>query len=459
MENHFDVIVLGAGLTGLTTSYYLNKTGLKIKVIDIKPQIGGVISTHEKNGFLFEEGPNTGIIGSTEIAELFEELQPECQIEYGNKNMSKRFILHKAKWQPLPAGLKQAITTPLFSFSDKLKILGEPFRSPGKDENETLADLVKRRMGQSFLDYAIDPFILGVYAGDPSYLVTKYALPKLYNLEQSYGSFIGGSLRKSFKKKTEAEKKVTRKIFTIVGGLGKLTNTLYQKIGTEKFELGATAVQIKKLEKGFKINLTDSKNQSLEFTSAKVITTIPAFNLHEALPFVGEKLVAKVQNVYYAPVVEVAIGFNEWKGIPLDGFGGLIPYKEDRNLLGVMYMSSLFENRAPKGGALISVFIGGARKPGLTQLSDDEIKALVKREFKELMGVSDFNPDLFELSWHLRAIPQYGKESKERFEAVDVIQNTHKGLLIGGNLQGGIGMADRVKQGKFLADTIINSEM
>jgi oxygen-dependent protoporphyrinogen oxidase len=300
---------------------------------------------------------------------------------------------------------------------------------------------------------------LGVYAGDPSYLVTKYALPKLYNLEQSYGSFIGGSLRKSFKKKTEAEKKVTRKIFTIVGGLGKLTNTLYQKIGTEKFELGATAVQIKKLEKGFKINLTDSKNQSLEFTSAKVITTIPAFNLHEALPFVGEKLVAKVQNVYYAPVVEVAIGFNEWKGIPLDGFGGLIPYKEDRNLLGVMYMSSLFENRAPKGGALISVFIGGARKPGLTQLSDDEIKALVKREFKELMGVSDFNPDLFELSWHLRAIPQYGKESKERFEAVDVIQNTHKGLLIGGNLQGGIGMADRVKQGKFLADTIINSEM
>ena len=459
MDTHFDVVILGAGLTGLSTSYYLNKAGLKIKVIDIKPNVGGVISTRQKNGFLFESGPNTGILGSTEIAELFEELQPDCQIELGNNNMTKRFILHKAKWQPLPAGLKQAITTPLFSFRDKLRILGEPFRKAGKDENETLAGLVKRRMGKSFLDYAIDPFILGVYAGDPSYLVTKYALPKLYNLEQTYGSFIGGSVRKMFVTKTEAEKKATRKIFTIKGGLGQLINSLYQKVGADNFMLGVKNITINEGETGFTIDFVDENEQAVQITANKVVTTIPAFNLNEVLPFVEQKLLADVQNVYYAPVVEVAIGFNKWKGIPLDGFGGLIPYVENRDILGVMYMSSLFENRAPKEGALISVFIGGARKPGLTQLSDDEIKALVKREFKELMGVNDFNPDLFEISWHLRAIPQYGKESKERFEAVDKIQSNFKGLLIGGNLHGGIGMADRVKQGKLLADTVINGLM
>lgn len=451
-----ETVVIGAGLTGLTTAYYLNKKNASFKVLETKNRVGGVIETQEKNGFVYEKGPNTGILGTPEIAELFEDLQSDCELELGNENVSKRYILYNGKWQALPSGLKQGVKTPLFTLRDKFRLLGEPFRKKGNNELETLAELVKRRMGQSFLDYAIDPFILGVYAGDPAYLVPKFALPKLYTLEQNFGSFIGGAIKKKFKvKPTEREKKATRKIFTIKGGLASLTESLYEKAGKENFDLGANNISIDKTDNGYSVEYQDSSGSNVVIKTMNIITTVPAFELKSMLPFVDNSLINDVQNVYYAPVAEVAIGFNQWTGIPLDGFGGLIPHKEGRDILGVMYMSSLFANRAPNGGALISVFIGGARRPELAEASEDAIKEIVSKEFKALMGIKTFEPDLFEISYHNSAIPQYGKESQERFAAIEKVQNQYKGLIIGGNLHNGIGMADRVKQGKELSGLII----
>jgi len=450
MNKQLDAIVIGAGLTGLTTAFYLNKQGKNILVVDKAESVGGVIQTKEKNGFVYEAGPNTGILGSPEIAELFEDLNGSCQLEIGNEKVKKRYILHKAQWEQLPSGLVKGVKTPLFSLKDKFRILGEPFRKPGTNPDETLAELVKRRMGQSFLNYAIDPFILGVYAGDPSYLVPKYALPKLYNLEQDYGSFIGGAIKKKFKSVDERTKKATREIFSFKNGLSSLTKAIYETVGKDRFLLGADSIQIQKEGENYILNCTVN-NESLSFSTPNIITTVPAFELNKMLPFVEEKLVSEASNVFYAPVVEAAIGFKNWQGIDLDGFGGLIPHIEKRNVLGVMYMSSLFKDRAPENGALMSVFIGGARRQELTTMSKSELENLVAQEMKQLMGLKDFNPDLFELTWHKKAIPQYGKESKERFEAVEKIRNQHKGLYIGGNLCDGIGMADRVKQGRKLA--------
>lgn len=457
MESQVDVIVLGAGLTGLTTAHHLNKAGVKMAVLDSKAEVGGVIATSSKNGFVYEQGPNTGVVGSPEIAELLEALHPDCEVEYGNEKVSKRFILYKGKWQALPGGIWGGITTPLFTWKDKFRILGEPFRKKGTNPEETLADMVKRRMGDSFLDYAIDPFILGVYAGDPAYLIPKYALPKLYNLEQNYGSFIKGAIKKAKLPKTEREKKATGKIFTVKGGLGALTRAIYGKVGADKFLLGVSGIQVKPVESGFDVSFTNNQGEAVTLNAKKVISTIPAFELPNVLGFVDENLLNQVSQVFHPQVVEIAVGFNQWKGVPIDGFGGLIPFKEKREIMGVMYMSSLFENRAPVGGALITVFVGGARRQDLPQRSDEELRTMVAREFKELMGVPDFAPDLFEIIRHKHAIPQYGIESKARFEAIDKIQEQFPGLIVGGNLRNGIGMSDRVKQGTELANEIIDT--
>jgi len=454
-EKYTDVVVIGAGLTGLTTAHYLKKFKKDFMVIEKENKVGGAISSIKKNGFLYEEGPNTGVIGNTTVVELFEDLSNKCELELAGDNVKKRFILKNGKWEHLPLGFIDAISTPLFTLNDKFRVLGEPFRSRGKNPHENLADFVKRRLGKSFFEYAIDPFIIGVYAGDPNYLIPKYALPKLYNLEQKYGSLIGGTFRKGFIKKSEMEKKVNRKVFSFKNGLGSLTDALMHSAGPEKFILGAQNITVNPSEDLYIVQFKNNTGKDCTIKTKKIITTIGAYALETTLPFIDQSSMKKLNSLLYTKVVELAIGFNKWEGRALDGFGGLIPSKEKRDLLGVLYMTSLFENRSPIAGALLSVFMGGVRRQDLIGLSDTEITNKVEKECLELLNLKSFNPDLFEIIRHNKAIPQYGVESGERFETVALLEKKYLGLQIGGNLRDGIGMADRIKQGKELAENVL----
>ena len=446
-----DVVVLGAGLTGLTTAHYLRKFNKKFVVLEKQNRIGGVIQSKKDGDFLLEEGPNTGVVGNTTVVELFEDLAGKCELEMAGGDVNKRFILKNGQWEHLPQGLKDAINTPLFTLKDKLRILGEPFRSAGNNPHENLASFVKRRLGNSFLNYAIDPFIIGVYAGDPNYLIPKYALPKLYDLEQKYGSLIGGSVRKGFEKKTEEEKKVNKKVFSFTNGLGSLTKALHESAGVENFILGAENIIVQPAESGFTVLYKNQGGETCTINTKNVISTVGAYALETTLPFVDKSAMEKINSLLYTKVIELSIGFNVWQGIDLDGFGGLIPSLEKRNILGILYMSSLFKNRSPEGGALLSIFMGGVRRQDLMELSDEEIRSIVEKECLELLNLKTFQPDLFKINRHNYAIPQYGVESGERFATVIFLEKQYPGLQIGGNLRNGIGMADRIKQGKELA--------
>lgn len=446
-----DILIIGAGLTGLTTAFYTQKTGKKFLVLEKSATYGGAIQSESENGFLFEKGPNTGVVGTPETAELFEDLAGKVNIEIAGDEVNKRYILKNGKWEALPGGLWEGISTPLFTFKDKLRLLGEPFRKKGKNPHETLASLVKRRMGESFLNYAIDPFILGVYSGDPAYLVPKYALPKLYNLEQNYGSFIGGAIKKGFSKKDEREKKATRKVFSVEGGLANLSKALYETAGSDRFIFNAKNITVEPQSGFFTVRfIKDGKEQTIQ--TKKLITATGAFALPEILPFVPKEQMQKISNLKYARVIEVVLGFKNWEGMPLDGFGGLIPYIENRDVLGYLFLSTFLKNRAPKNGALLTLFLGGVRKDYINDYSDEKIKEIVAKETLDLMKLTNFKPDLFKILRHKKAIPQYGADSGERFKAVEEIQSSYKGLFIGGNLKDGIGMADRIKQGKLLSE-------
>ena len=449
-----DVVVLGAGLTGMTTAFHLGKRNLDLVVIDQSDRVGGVIRSVAEDGFLYEEGPNSGVIGNAEVIHLFEDLKGECELEMADNFVKRRFVLKNGAWHALPGGLKAAVTTPLFSLKDKFRILLEPFRPAGKDPHETLAGLVRRRMGESFLNYAIDPFIIGVYAGDPGQLVPKYALPKLYNLEQQYGSFIGGSIKKQFKTKTEEEKKVTRGVFSVKGGISSLIEAIERKIGQEHIILNISQLTVKPVGDHFVVNFLDKFGEKVSIETKKIISTLGAHQLHRVLPFVEPKLLTTVSELHYTRVMEIVLGFKSWQGMKLDAFGGLIPFVEKRELLGILFMSSLFRERAPEGGALFSIFMGGVRRQDLVDLSEEEVKQIVQKEFTNLMKMNSFQPDLFKIIWHPYAIPQYEADSGERFTAIEKIEQEYPGLVVGGNLRDGIGMADRILQAKRLADSI-----
>jgi protoporphyrinogen/coproporphyrinogen III oxidase len=450
-----DIVILGAGITGLATALHLRKDGVDLTLLEKNERVGGVIHTVCENGFTYEEGPNSGVVGNVEVLRLFRDLNGDCELEEANENVKKRYILKNGQWEALPSGPLSAIKTPLFTLKDKFRILGEPFRRAGKNPDETLAELVERRLGKSFLDYAIDPFILGVYAGDPHRLIPRHALPKLYNLEQKYGSFIGGSIKKAHEPKSEEEKKVTRSVFSVKGGLSSLISALQKKIGNGNIVTGISGLKVTAINNHFIVHYKDKEGNPVEIETRKVISTIGAYQLDKVLPFIQVEVMNKITRLYYAKVIEIILGFNQWPGMKLDAFGGLIPFKEKHTFLGVLFMSALFANRAPENGALFSIFLGGVRNPAIVEFPDDQIAKIVEEEFCPIMKTRDFNPALFKILRHHYAIPQYEIDSQERFEAIDIIEKKYPGLIIGGNLRNGIGMADRIMQARLLADAVL----
>lgn len=451
--NNTHIIVIGAGLTGLTLAFYLKKKGADFLVLEKEERSGGVIKTCREKGFVYEAGPNTGVLSNMETHALFEHLKPHCAIEVANPEAKRRLIWKHGTWHALPANLMEAIRTPLFDTKDKMRLLLEPFRPKGKNPMETVAQLVRRRMGNSFLDYAVDPFISGIYAGDPSVLITKYALPKLYRLEQKYGSFIRGAIGK---KMTERSPQPTKEVFSVAGGLGNLVSGLEKGIG-EKFLIHrARQLTVQRTDNGYLVSY-EIKGRTTRINAKVVISTIGSHSLANVFPFIKENDLQHLTMLDYAPVVQTVLGFGCWKGMPLNAFGGLVPSIEKRRILGILFPSSFLSGRAPAPGALLNVFLGGIRNPSCYNLPDQELMSIVEEEVSEMMHLPSFQPDLVRIFRYRYAIPQYAVDSLKRLETIVRLQVRHPGLFLAGNIQEGIGMADRVAQARRLAE-LINHE-
>ena len=453
-QKAFDILIVGAGLTGLTAGFYITKQGKSIAIVEKQNRVGGQIQTFQEDGFIFEKGPNTGVVSYPEVAELFQDLAPLCSLETAREESKRRLIWKGNRFHEIPSSLLGGVTTPLFSLFDKFRLLGEPFRKKGNNPNESVAQLTRRRMGNSFLDYAVDPFLSGVYAGNPEKLITRYALPKLYNLEQEYGGFIKGAMAKAKIPKSDRDKLATKKVFSATNGLEQLPKAMAKRIGLENIFTGADKLRITPGSDVWDISFT-TKGEELKLQAKQVITTTGAYALQELLPFIDSHLMDKITCLEYAPVVQISVGIKDTKGLSFNAFGGLVPSKENREVLGILYPSACFEGRAPKGGALFSFFIGGVKHHELTTLSDEELEALVIRNFHSMLKFpTDIKPDMIKIFRHKKAIPQYELSSGDRFEAIRLIENKYPTLTLAGNIIGGIGMSDRIRQGVELATKV-----
>lgn len=454
-----DIMIIGAGLTGLTTAYLLARKGREVMVVEQMDKAGGQIQTHHEGGFTFESGPNTGTISNPEVAELMADLEltsgGKCRLETAPEASKRRLIWKGDRFHDLPSGPVSAITTPLFTLSDKLRIIGEPWRRKGDNPDESVGSLARRRLGKSFVDYAVDPFLSGVYAGNPDTLITRYALPKLYNLEQRYGSFIRGSIAKAREPKTDRDRLATKKVFSAVGGLSQITLAMADYLGPQRLVLGAKEVKVRHTEDGWSLTYINKVGQTEQIECRQLVTTCGAYALPAVLPFVDSESLRQLNNLSYAPVVEIAVGVKDTFGGDYQAFGGLVPTCEHRQVLGILFPSACFTGRAPEGGALFSYFIGGIRHAELLDKSDAQLTDLVEEYFHTMLKFpAQARPDLIRIFRHRYAIPQYEMSSGERLAAVERLQRQYPGLTIAGNLRDGIGMAHRIKQATDIANQI-----
>ena len=189
------VAVIGAGITGLTAAFYLKRQGVPVTIYEASGRVGGVIQSLRQNGWLAEFGPNTILETSPKIAQLVRDAGLQPRRLDPDPKAEARYVVRYRRPIEMPGSPAGFFTTGLFTWKAKLAVLREPFVPRRRDgAEESIAEFVKRRLNQEFLDHAIDALVAGVYAGDPYKLSVQQAFPKLAQLEARYGSLIKGQI-------------------------------------------------------------------------------------------------------------------------------------------------------------------------------------------------------------------------------------------------------------------------
>lgn len=448
------VVVIGAGISGLTTAYLLSKKGIDVRIIERKSEVGGSIESVIENGFLFDRGPNSALETTPVIAQLIEELSLQDELLYANKEANKRYILRNNKLHALPMSPPALIKTELFSAKAKLRLLAEPFIGRSNDGYyQSLAEFVKRRLGQEFLDYAINPFVAGVYAGRPEELSVKSAFPKLYALEEKYGGLIIGTIRSIRERKKRAEKsKQSAKMLSFKSGMIALPKAIANYFGN-KIILSAEVLSIDKTIDGY---IVSYKQNGIDEAIAcdAVLSTVPAYVASGLFSKFNKNFKTHADAIYYPPVLVYFLAYNK-KDIkqPLDGFGFLIPEKENKSFLGALWSSVIFSNRAKDDYATFTLFIGGSRNPNSIKEDREILLSRVRKEFEEIMKITGQPVYSSQRFWE-KAIPQYNIGYVEHEKFFDEFEKENPGLFISGNFRGGISVGDCIKNADLVCNKI-----
>lgn len=443
------VAVIGAGISGLTAAWWLHKAGVDVTMLEKNAHVGGTMRTIREDGWLIETGPNSALETTPLFNEMFEALGIIGERLYPDAKAERRYILRDGTLHALPMSPPAFLTSSLWTLGGKLRLLKEPFVGRAEKE-ETIAEFVERRLGREFLDYAINPFVAGVYAGNPEQLSARAAFPKLYALEEQYGGLIKGMIKGARERKRRAEKSKDRaKMFAFTNGMQTFPDAIARQLG-ERVRLNCEVRSIARANGAFVVSCNDGT-----IPADVVILASPAWVAGEIIRNVSSSLAAMLKEIYYPPVAEVFLGFrNEQLHRPLDGFGYLIPAKEKRTILGTIWSSALFPNRAPNGHAALVSFVGGSRQPELTQRTDNELVDLVTKELQSIMNVSG-NPVFAKVVTWQRAIPQYNLGYNKIVAAMERCESENAGLYFCSNFKGGIAVGDCVMNGKKVAERIL----
>ncbi|MGE5497581.1 MAG: protoporphyrinogen oxidase [Syntrophothermus sp.] len=446
------IVVLGAGISGLAAAWWMSRDNMDVTVMEKNHDAGGaMISTHE-NGYMVDYGPNSGLETTPLISKIVKETGIEDQMIYANQEGNKRYILRNGDLHALPMNPPAFIKTKLFSVKGKLRLFAEPFIGKSKDGYyQSISEFVRRRLGQEFLDYAINPFVAGVFAGNPDELSVKSAFPKLYRLEEEYGGLIKGMIRGAKERKQRNEEsKQSAKMFSFKNGMQVLPETIASKLGSQVIT-GAEVRKIEKQENSYLITyLCDNTEKTI--SADIVVSTLPAYTASSLFRTMDAELANHLESVYYPPVKVLYLGYKkESVGRPLDGFGFLIPQKEKRTFLGAIWSSVIFKDRAPENHASFTLFIGGARSPEVFDMDKDALNRKVLGEFHQIMKISEEPVFMAERMWN-KAIPQYNLGYIEHERYFDEFEKKNAGIVLGGNYRGGIAVGDCMKN----SDVIYN---
>jgi oxygen-dependent protoporphyrinogen oxidase len=486
------VAIIGAGITGLTAAFYLKRSGIPVTVFEASGRAGGVIQSLRRDGFLAEFGPNTILETSPKIAQFVRDAGLESRRLDTDPRAEARYLVRYGRPIEMPASPLGFFTTPLFTAKAKFAVLREPFVPPRRaGVEESIAQFVVRRLNQEFLDHAIDALVAGVYAGDPHKLSLPHAFPRLKALEDKYGSLIKGQIFGARERKQRGEIARDRAPkFSFDEGLQVLPDALAAQLG-DSLKLNAPVTKLTQTDNGWRVAFSEGRvsrvpdqrnengdsrssslrNQAAEFSAVIYCGTAYRLAELEIEGRAGNPLPASAgvanpgahgvtrptmafSEISYPPVASVVLGFRrEDVAHPCLGYGMLIPKIEGFKILGTIFSSALFPNRAPAGYVLLTSYLGGARYPELALLPPEKLIETTLVDLRALLGVKG-TPVFTQTAVYPRAIPQYNVGYGKYRQLLADLEAAAPGLFFAGHFRDGISLGDSMVSGVNIAERV-----
>jgi oxygen-dependent protoporphyrinogen oxidase len=453
MTSAAPVIVVGAGISGLVCAYTLLNAGIDVQVVEASRHAGGMIRSEQRDGFLLELGPQS-FSGTGPLRALCDQLAITDQLVQAPSH-APRYVLIDGVLKTVPLSPPAMLASSLLSMKTKWRIARDAFgASAAPDEDESIASFVRRKFGNELLDRLVGPFVSGIYAGDPECLSLRSAFPHIHEAEQSAGSVIRGLRLTAKASKGRRERPA---LLSFRAGNETLVRALTTKMAARlvlETEVVAIAVNRESGAGEFQLRVRQAGLER-SIAASQLIVAAPADVAGALLRDMQATFEPVLSGIEYAPVAVISLGYRrEDVGHSLEGFGFLAPRSSGLRVLGCVWNTSLFPQRAPAGHVLLTTFIGGATDPHAAALSAEELASLVHRELAPLLKIRAA-AILSNIHIYRRALPQYNIGHRERLLALDKLRAEFPGLFFVGNYLLGPAIGNCIESAMVAAADVI----
>lgn len=476
-----EIVVIGGGVAGLAAAYKLKRAAdegneVSFTLVEKDDRLGGkIVSEVTEDGFVVDGGPDCFLTEKPAVHRLAKLTGIEDDKLPTDEARKGTWILSRGKLHKMPDGVMMFAptkfwpfaTTGLFTFPGKIRAgmdLVVPRKAKwaegetARDHDETLESFVVRRMGRDILDHMAEPLVGGVHASDPGQMSLAATYPRLLEMEQKFGSMIGGfvdarkkvaAMRKKYPPKP-GEK--PRTFFTSFrNGMQQLTDALADAAGRENVRTGTSVAAVRRDGARWKVALDSGE----EIGADGVVIATEGWAAARLMLPVDAEVGEALEGISHSSSATVSLAFDTTDlGFDLNAFGVLCPMVEQRRLMACTYSSTKWPGRAPEGKTLMRGFVGGPNNQKIMEKPDDELAEVVEAEFRQILGLTA-KPIWTKVYRFTMGMPQYTLGHLDRMDVIERRTGEIPGLGIGGGAYRGVGVPNCIESGEKAVSKVL----
>ena len=469
------IVVVGAGIAGLACAYKIRELAalehrsVEVTLVESSDRLGGVIATKSTRDFVVELGPDSFISEKPWALQLCQRLGIEGELVQTNTLNRSTFVVCDGELLPLPAGFLllaptqvwSFVNSSLFSFRGKLRMALDLLMPRGKVlEDESLGSFVRRRLGKEALERVAQPLVGGIYTADPEHLSLAATMPRFLEMEKNYRSVIYAlwkQQRQAAGKSRFSSGPRWSLFVSLKGGMERLVEKLNEALSGVTINKNCSVTEIRHardVHSGrpprWEVEIRENKN----LLADGVVLATPSYVAAECLRPLSASLSERLFSITYNSSATVNFAYPRGAiSQRLDGFGFVVPKRENRKILAATFSSMKYPNRAPEGSVLLRTFLGGALQPELLRLDDANLIKAAQEEIAALMGVTA-NPEFATLARWPKAMPSYGIGHLNLVQEIESRLEGLSGIALAGAAYRGVGIPDCVRSGELAAEVV-----